>query len=214
MLQYRTVYPETLGLLKELMQLPCLQDFFLVGGTALALQIGHRISVDIDMFSLSEFDSEELLSQLVGQFIISNAVFSKNTLSFDAACHCGRNEIVKVDLIRHSYPLINAVRTIDDIRLLSTEDIVAMKLSAIAGRGFKKDFYDIAYLLDMYSLEEMLTFFKKKYPETNEFQILKSLTYFDDADSTPDPETADKIEWKEIKKKIAHETASYISKLQ
>ena len=85
MLQYRSIYPKTLELLIELMLQSCLQDFFLVGGTALALQIGHRISVDIDMFTPCEFSSRKLLSELEKYFAIVNASAGKNSLSFDGA---------------------------------------------------------------------------------------------------------------------------------
>ena len=155
-----------------------MQDFFLVGRTALALQIGHRISVDIDMFTPCEFSSRKILSELEKHFVIANAASGKNSLSFDGALQGRSNEIVKVDLIRYAYPLINPVRTIDQVRLLSVEDIIPMKLSAVAGRGSKKDFYDIFYLLDMYGLEQMLSLFETKFPQTSKFHILKSLSFF------------------------------------
>ncbi|OPX28418.1 MAG: hypothetical protein B1H09_07845 [Gemmatimonadaceae bacterium 4484_173] len=210
MLQYRSVHKETLELLKQLMAQKSLQDFFLVGGTALALQAGHRISLDIGMFTLKQFDSEELLTELQKQFVISNAATGKNSLSFDAACSTGSNDsFVKVDLIRYSYPLLNPVEQIDGIRMLSIEDIIPMKLSAISGRGAKKDFYDIFYLFHEYGVKEMLSLFKAKYPAVNEFQIIKSLTYFDDADLGQDPQTIEKVSWEEIKTVITREMRSY-----
>ncbi len=202
MLQYRSIYPETLELLKELMLQPCLQDFFLVGGTALALQIGHRISVDIDMFTHYEFSSRKILSELEKHFAIGNASAGKNSLSFDGALQGGNNEIVKVDLIRYSYPLINPVRTVDDIGLLSVEDIIPMKLSAVEERGSKKDFYDIFYLLEMYGLDQMISLFETKFPQTSKFHILKSLAFFSDAESEPDPQTIENTDWTVIKDKI------------
>jgi len=202
MLQYRSIYPKTLELLKELMLQPCLQDFFLVDGTALALQIGHRISVDIDMFTPREFSSRKILSELQKHFAIVNAAAGKNSLSFDGALQGRNNEIVKVDLIRYSCSLINPVRTVDDIRLLSVEDIIPMKLSAVAGRGSKKDFYDIFYLLDMYDLEQMISLFETKFPQTSKFHILKSLAFFSDAESEPDPVTIKNTDWTVIKERI------------
>jgi predicted nucleotidyltransferase component of viral defense system len=187
-----------------------LQDFFLVGGTALALQAGHRISLDIDMFTLAQFDSEELFAELKMQFVVSNAATGKNSLSFDAVCSTGNsNSFVKVDLIRYSYPLLNPIEHIDGIRMLSIEDIIPMKLSAISGRGAKKDFYDIFYLLHKYSVREMLSLFKAKYPAVNEFQIIKSLTYFNDADQEQDPQTMDKVSWEEIKTVITREMKNF-----
>ena len=211
MLQYGTVYPTTLELLKKLMLLPELQDFFLVGGTALALQIGHRISVDIDMFTLNDFDPKALIFKLKKQFAITNITEKQNTLSFDMACFGRENDTVEVDLITYSYPLIKPVIRIDNIRLLSVEDIIAMKLSAVAGRGSKKDFYDIFYLLKSYELEQMLSFFEKKFPDTNKFHILKSLTYFDDADSEPNPQTIENVEWETVKSVITDSVERYMN---
>ena len=205
MLQYRTIDQKTLELLKDLMLLPFLQEFFLVGEMALALQIGHRISVDIDMFTLSEFDSKDLMLELAKQFVLSNVTDRENTLTCDVADKNRENEFVKVDFIRYSYPLINPILKIDNIRLLSVADIIPMKLSAIAGRGAKKDFYDIFYLLKNHRLEEMFSLFENKFPRTNIFQVLKSLTYFDDAESEPDPETIEDIEWSIVKERITAE---------
>ncbi len=211
MLQYRTIYPTTLELLRKLLLLEELQDFFLVGGTALALQLGHRISVDIDMFTLNDFNSDELISKLSKHISISSISKSKNSLSLEVLDTSGNDEVVKIDLIKYSYPLINTVVEIDSIRLLSIEDIIAMKLSAVTGRGAKKDFYDIFFLLKNYNLEVMIKYFKFKFPNTNVFQVLKSLTYFDDADLEPDPITIKNIEWDTVKKTIQEHTALYIS---
>jgi predicted nucleotidyltransferase component of viral defense system len=188
-----------------------LQDFFLVGGTALSLHIGHRISVDIDMFTLVEFDNDEIILWLTKQFTIASITRSRSSLSFDVICDTEKNEVIEVDLIKYSYPLIKPVMETDGIRLLSIEDIIAMKLSAIAGRGAKKDFYDIFFLLKKYSLKVMIEYFEFKFPHTNTFQVLKSLTYFNDADLEPDPITIEKVEWNTVKKTILDSTSFYIS---
>ena len=212
MLQYRTVYPETLELLKKLMTLPELQDFFLVGGTALALQLGHRISIDIDLFTQKDFDTKKLFLKLNKQFKISDLTEDTNTLNFNIIFPEKSDNIIKIDLIKYSYPLINPIFEIDKIRLLSVEDIIPMKLSAVAGRGSKKDFYDIFYLLKSYSLNKMFKLFKKKFPNTNEFHILKSLTYFEDAEIEPNPQMTEKTDWNIVKIKIKEETNRYINK--
>ncbi len=211
MLQYRTVYPKTLELLEELMLLPELQDFFLVGETALALQIGHRISVDIDLFTNNDFDSELLLPKLSKQFTVMNIAVKQNSLSLDIASDDSGSEATEVDLIKYSYPLINPLLEVGSIRLLSIEDISAMKLSAIAGRGSKKDFYDIYYLLLKFSFKELFNFFEIKFPSTNKFQIIKSLTYFNDADLEPDPLTIEEIEWEFVKKSIIEKVEVYLN---
>jgi len=202
MLQYRALYPGTLELLKEMMQVPELQDFFLVGGSALALQIGHRISVDIDLFTQEDFDTQSLFLKLDKLFTISDLTEKSSTLNFNIAYPDKSNNVIKVDLIKYAYPLINPVLDIDNIRLLSIEDIIPMKLSAIAGRGSKKDFYDIFYLLKTYSFKQMFDLFEKKFPNTNTFHVVKSLSYFEDADLEANPQTIDKIDWEEIKQTI------------
>ena len=212
MLQYRTVYPTTLELLRKLMLLPELQDFFLVGGTALALQLGHRISIDIDLFTQKDFDTKKLFSILNKQFEITDLTEDTNTLNFNITFPENSENIVKIDLIKYSYPLINPISNVDKIRLLSVEDIIPMKLSAVAGRGSKKDFYDIFYLFKSYSLEKMFELFKKKFPNTNEFHILKSLTYFEDAEIEPNPQMTEKTDWNIVKTKITNETNRYVNK--
>jgi len=212
MLQYRTVYPKTLELLKKLMIIPELQDFFLVGGTALALQLGHRISIDIDLFTQKNFDTKKLFLKLNNNFDILDLTENANTLNFNIIFPEKSDNIVKIDLIKYSYPLINPILEFDKIRLLSVEDIIPMKLSAIAGRGSKKDFYDIYYLLKSHSLGRMFELFEIKFPNTNEFQILKSLTYFEDAEIEPNPQMVEKTDWNSVKTKIINETNRYINK--
>ena len=212
MLQYRTIYPTTLELLNKLMLLPELKDFFLVGGTALALQLGHRISIDIDLFTQKDFNTKKLFAKLNKQFKISDLNEDTNTLNFNIIFPENSENIIKIDLIKYSYPLINPILEIDKIRLLSVEDIIPMKLSAVAGRGSKKDFYDIFYLLKSYSLAKMFELFKKKFPNTNEFHILKSLTYFEDAEIEPSPQMKEKTDWNIVKSKIRDETNKYIKK--
>lgn len=212
MLQYRTVDPTTLELLRRLMSLNELQDFFLVGGTALALQLGHRISIDIDLFTQKDFDTKSLFSNLEKQFKIIDLTEGTNTLNFNIVYPEKSNNSIKIDLIKYPYPLLNPILEINELRLLSIEDIIPMKLSAIAGRGSKKDFYDIFYLLKSYSIYKMFEFFKRKFPNTNEFHILKSLTYFEDAEIEPNPQMIEKTDWKTVKSKIINETNKYLEK--
>ena len=202
MLQYTTINPTTLELLKLLMQEKCLDDFNLVGGTALALQLGHRISIDLDLFSINEFDSKYILSELGKKFrsveitehpfsIIQKIEYPENTQNF-----------VKVDIVKYPYKLLKQPINLDGIRLLTKEDIIPMKLSAIGSRGSKKDFFDIYFLLKEFNLGEMFTLFEQKFPNVNYFHIVKSLTYFDDADKELNPKTLIKITWEDVKKEI------------
>jgi hypothetical protein len=209
MLERRTVDPKTLELLEELMLLPELQDFCLAGGTALALQTGHRFSVDLDLFTIYDFNAEKLASDLSRRFDVESAAYSGNTLNLSIAVGAS-GAAVEVDLLKFSYPLLKPVVIEGNIRMLSMEDIAAMKLSAIAGRGSKKDFYDIYYLLMKFDLKELLGFFRSKFPSTNTFQIVKSLTYFDDADVEPDPITFEPVEWELVKRAITEKLEKYL----
>ncbi|MEI6823655.1 MAG: nucleotidyl transferase AbiEii/AbiGii toxin family protein [Bacteroidota bacterium] len=202
MLQYTTVLPATLELLKVLMQKKCLANFNLVGGTSLALQIGHRLSIDIDLFTINDFDTSEIVLELKEDLHFDIVQQKPNTLTLNIEYPINSNQFIKVDILKYPYPLINDIIKIDGIRLLSIEDIIPMKLSAISNRGAKKDFYDIYFLLDKYSLKEMLELFSKKFPNINHFHLIKSLTYFNTADEDANPKVFKKLSWEQVKARI------------
>ena len=196
MLQSQTVESNTLELLKSLMQKEYLNSFVLVGGTALALQLGNRESIDLDLFSNTDFASNELLTSLLNDYqILVNNQLSQTLIT--------TINYVKVDFIKFHYPFIRPFLVIENIRMASLEDIAAMKLDAITGRGSKKDFYDLFFLLQHYSIDELFSFYTEKYPHQTTFHVARSLTYFDDADIQPSPIVFDKtITWETVKKKI------------
>ena len=176
MLHQETVEPRTLELLKQLQAEPLLLSFNLVGGTALALRIGHRKSIDLDLFTTEDFDLEELKSMLVQRYGLKVSYERNQTLK-------GFIDGVMIDCIRFNYPHLQSPDIIDGIRLESVPDIIAMKLSAIAQNGTRiKDFIDIAFLSSRYSLNDMLNFYLKKIPNSNALMPLKALTYFEDID--------------------------------
>jgi hypothetical protein len=182
---------------------PLFDRFRLVGGTSLALQIGHRQSIDIDLFGdqeLEEYEISDFLSQ-VGKIQILKK--SKNILIYNV------NDI-KVDFVNYKYPWLNAGISENGFRLASKEDIGAMKLNAIAGRGSKKDFIDLFFLLKDYSLKELVGFYKTKYQDGSEFLVLKSLSYFDDAEIQPDPIMLVEYSWSNIKGVILEATRNYV----
>ena len=196
MLQSQTVESNTLELLKSLMQKEYLDSFVLVGGTALALQLGNRESIDLDLFSNTDFASNDLLTSLLKdyQIVINNQLPQTLITTINH---------VKVDFIKFHYPFIRPFLVIENIRMASLEDIAAMKLDAITGRGSKKDFYDLFFLLQHYSIDELFSFYTEKYPHQTTFHVARSLTYFDDADIQPNPRVFDKtITWEAVKKKI------------
>jgi predicted nucleotidyltransferase component of viral defense system len=195
MLQKQAVKPELLELLEELMLVNEFTNFNLVGGTALALYEGHRLSVDIDLFGRSEISPDlftEILKDKGETTILSQ---SSKILIYVI------NKI-KVDFVDYNFQLLEPVNVIDGIRLVSKKDIAAMKLNAIAGRGSKKDFVDVYQLLNDFSLSEMLTFYAQKYPNGSEFMVLKSLLYFDDAEIEPDPIMLIPATWSQVKERI------------
>lgn len=202
MLQRKTVDTATLELLIDLQGIDSLQDFSLGGGTALALKFGHRISVDLDLFTKQPFDTEEVISAIRHKFEdVSVLNMNRNSLSLSI-------QGVKVDVLSHQYALLEPPEIIESVRFLSTQDIAAMKLSAVAQRGSKKDFFDLIELLSHYSLPQLLTFYGQKYNEDNYFYVLKSMTYFQDAEAEPSPIILNDITWETIKVKITQLVAS------
>lgn len=196
MLQTAVLESGTLAHLKSMMLNPEFNQFTLVGGTALALQLGHRISVDLDLFSPERFSHDTLLYevQTLGKVkeLYRNKIMLQVTL-----------DEVKIDFVYYPYSLIRPVTVIENVRLASIEEIAAMKLSAITGRGVKKDFYDLFFLLKQYNIKQIMGFYIEKYTDRNYFQVSKSLTYFDDADNTDDPVVLKgKVSWAEVKQTI------------
>jgi len=202
MLQYTAVIPTTLELLKFLMQKSSLAHFNLVGGTALALQIGHRLSDDLDLFTINDFNTDEIVTELEKDFNFIIVLKRTNSLILNIEYPKNSKQFIKVDFLKYPYKLLDSLVKFDNIRLLSIIDIIPMKLSAIANRGAKKDFYDIYFLLKKYSIKEMLELFSKKFPNTDNFYILKCLTYFNDAEEDVNPKVFKKISWDKVKQKI------------
>lgn len=206
MLYKETVDQSTLELLTRLQQKDYLKGFYLVGGTALALMMGHRKSIDLDLFSDFSFDAGYLLDNLSTDFSYHLFFSANNTLK-------GSIDQVQVDILAHRYPLVADPIVIENISMLSVEDIAAMKLNAISVSGQRvKDFIDIYYLLDTYTVEEMIVFYKKKYSQFNEVNVLKSLCWFEDVDLSDWPVVLKKpeIKWGTVKKRIKEATNAYL----
>ena len=205
MLQTRTIEPGTLELLKQLMSEPATEPFYLVGGPALALQLGHRLSVDIDLFTLQNFDNNDLIETLSAKFDVSIESEKVNMVVTYI------NEI-KVDFVKMGYPVLFPPLNIEGIRMLDIKDIAPMKLKAIAQRGSKKDFFDIYFLLQQFPLETLLRLFKEKFKQYESFHIVKSLTYFEDAVHYADPVVFDKtVTWPKVKASIREAVNKLIS---
>ena len=160
MLQTQTIEPGTLSLLEQLMDLPSLQEFCLVGGTALALKYGHRISVDLDLFCNKEFNKEQIVTELMKTFG-ENLLYENTRASWAIFCYIHN---VKVDIIHYKHLQIFTTEVEDGCRLYHSLDLMAMKVNAILGRGKKKDFWDMAELLQHYTITECIEAHSKKYP--------------------------------------------------
>lgn len=206
MLQKQAIEPRTFSLLNELMQMEVLSTFNLVGGTALALKFGHRISIDLDLFSKEEFNNENVINQLVetfkDRFVLSSA--------YKVGIFCFIDGI-KVDLVHYSFELLFPIEIIDNVRLVSIQDISAMKTQAILGRGVKKDFYDLHELLNHFSLEQIIEFHKRKYPiQTLSISIPQAIVYFEDANESEEPISLLEISWETIKSNLQKEVNAYL----
>lgn len=209
MLHKSTVDQPALELLIQLQQKDYLKGFYLVGGTALALKMGHRKSIDLDLFSNFSFETAQLLENISADFPFTLFFSANNTLK-------GSINQVQVDILAHRYPLVAEPIIVENISMLSNEDIAAMKLNAISVSGQRvKDFIDIYYLLNSYSVEDMIGFYKKKYAQYNDANVLKSLCWFDDVDLSDWPVLLKTpgLNWESVKNTIVEATRIYLKKL-
>lgn len=204
MLHYEAVDSSTLEVLKALLEIPVFSELRLVGGTSLALQIGHRKSIDIDLFGLLEADEMSISSALRVFDDVVIVQKSENIRIYTI-------EGIKVDIVNYTYPWLVSLKSEDGIRLAQMEDIAAMKMSAITGRGTKKDFVDISFLLQHFTMNQILEFYTRKYYDGSDFLVIKSLTYFDDADQEPDPLMLQKMDWNETKRFIIRKLDDFLN---
>lgn len=192
-----TIDEQTMRVFEKIKKLDILKSFYLAGGTALAIEFGHRKSIDLDFFSKEKFSPVELKRLLpeIGSVI----VFGED----DGTLHCTIDG-VKVSFLRYEYDLLFPVVEFEGVMLADERDIAAMKIDAISSRGSKKDFFDLHVLLKKYQLQELISFFEKKFDniQYNMLHILKSLTFFADAEDEPMPMMLVDDGWKDVKKAI------------
>lgn len=168
-----------------------------MGGTALALQIGHRKSVDIDLFMSDTIDVNDLLAAIRTFTDEVTLLSSSRTMRFL------RVNNVKVDVVAYPYKWIDEPVIEDEIMLASIKDIAAMKIFAITNRGTKKDFIDLYFLLQHFTFQEIIELYKTKYPDAIMFTTLKSLVYFEDAEPEPIPYMFENVSWEQVKTTIS-----------
>ena len=206
MLYYSTVKSTTLDLLKRLMNLSELSTFALAGGTALTLRYGHRISVDLDLFSSVDFDSDFIINVLSKEF---SALVIHSTNNIGIFCYI---DDVKVDFVKyHYFPIIAPIENENGIRILNDCDIIAMKVNAILRRGVKKDFWDIAELMQHYTIENFIDYYMQKYPNQRQLiSIPRALTYFEDAEKSENPICQKDQTWEKVKAIIRSKANEYL----
>ena len=200
-----TIDKRTKSVLEKIAELDFIQDFYLAGGTALAIQLGHRESIDLDFFSHKKFSVKNLKNELslVGNLRVDSE--DEDTLN-------GMLDDVKISFFHYNYNQSFDLIKYDGIFLADERDIAAMKVDTISARGSKKDFVDMYFLMQKYSLSQLIDFFEKKYSniEYNKLHILKSLVYFGDADNDPDPLMLVNFNWDKTKSFLEQEVKKIV----
>lgn len=203
-LHYETVTPRLKGILGDIMKQPIFNPFYLVGGTSLSLRLGHRESVDIDLFTNAPYGSldfsvyEDFFRDTYAYYYCTDKT---NIVGFGRSYYLGEteNDSIKVDLFYRD-EMIDPCDVIDGIRMASLSDITAMKMDVISRRGRKKDFWDLHELLNIYSLAEMLELHKERYEYTHDRdQLIANLVDFFAADQDMAPICLKGKEWELIK---------------
>jgi predicted nucleotidyltransferase component of viral defense system len=176
------------------------KDFYLAGGTALALQIGHRDSVDFDFFSKKDINTKELFNKVKDVFRghkILKIQEEENTLTVII------DDNIDLSFFGYKYKLIKPLIKEEYFNLASIEDIGCMKFSAIIGRKINKDYIDLYYILQKLKLRNLLDAAKRKMPELDSNLIIKNLVYFEDVESSPIKfRNNNKVSLKEVEKYI------------
>lgn len=180
-----------------------IQKAYLAGGTALALQLGHRISYDLDFFTQEEFDEQMLLPEIekISSFQLER--IARKTI-------LGKFQDVKFSIFYYKYPLLYAAKRFGLVNIIDIRDIAAMKIAAIASRGTKRDFVDLYFICkekEIVTLSKVIQLYDKKYKNlaTTKIHIMKSLIYFEDAEADDMPKMLKKVSWEGVKKYFENE---------
>lgn len=202
-LNWNTVAPILKNVLQEIITEPLFKPFRLVGGTALSLQFGHRMSVDIDLFTDNEYGSIDYKD--IREFLELKYPYcaSRNldNVSFGTYFEVGnsKDDFVKIDLYYTDDFIENAIE-IENIKMATANEIIAMKLDVVLRGGRKKDFWDLHYFIDKMSAKEMIDLFKKRYPYNDDYsKIKKQLVEFEIAEVDFEPICLLEKNWEIIK---------------
>lgn len=193
------------SLLERLGETPALKPFYLAGGTGLALQLGHRLSVDLDWFAREEFDGVSLAKELEPTGKIQVIDQKPGTLVAEI-------DRIEIGFYRYDFPLLDPVLEFRGAALASWRDILCMKMTAVGQRSAKRDFVDIYFGLQKgMTLRTLFDLMKKKYEavEYSEYHLLRSLTYFDEIDDEPMPQMLTEVSWAEIQEFVEDQVRSF-----
>lgn len=182
-----------------------LGGFYLAGGTGLALRYGHRLSVDFDLFQPHAFSAADLLAKLGGAAGLSDIETASSTLHLQLRG-------IKVSFLHYPYPLMFPVADLGSLAVADPRDIACMKVDAISSRGTRRDFIDLYVTAQEYGVAQILEWFDVKYAATpfNRVHILKSMTYFRDAEQEPMPHMLAPIQWPEVTEYFTNEAPKLV----
>lgn len=208
MLQTKAIEPITLSILNDLMQLDALKNFYLVGGTAMAMQYGHRLSIDLDLFCNEPLVHETILVELQNKFG-AEFYFAGKHLKVGIFCQISG---VKVDIVYYPHPIIAPIIIEENIRMFGIYDLAAMKVQAILGRGSKKDFFDLEEILKHLTLKDIIQAHTQKFPSQQLLiSIPYAITYFDDAEESETPVSLNGSTWEGTKKTLQKHVRAFLS---
>ncbi len=191
----QVISASTEAALRSLSDAKLLDRFYLAGGTGLALHLGHRLSQDLDLFAAELFDEEVLLQRV--QALAGFSLVAKGPHTLHTTI-----QATKVSFLGYVHPLLFPLSRFLDVAVADARDIACMKVSAIASRGTKRDFIDLYFAARQFSLGNLLQLFDRKYAQAryNRLHLLKSLTFFEDAEKDPKPHMLAGVEWEEVKR--------------
>ncbi|EKE05822.1 MAG: hypothetical protein ACD_19C00176G0044 [uncultured bacterium] len=203
----KTLLPDTVRAIKLVSKVQIVKDAYLAGGTALALRLGHRISVDLDFFTQEELEENILLADLE-----QLSEFKKDGVAWRTVW--GMIEETKFSLFYYKYPLLEKTTEFMGINVLDLKDIAAMKVSALGDRGTKRDFIDLYFLSKTYSLDEMLKLYDQKFSDLEDklYHLIRSFDYFVDAETDPLPNMLIDVSWNDVKE-FFHSESMRLAKL-
>jgi hypothetical protein len=194
------ISPEIAGIARRLSEVETLQHFYLAGGTALGLYFGHRRSVDLDFFNSERFTEDVLIAAI--QSLPEVSVISKSSQTVYL-----RVSDTKVSFIWYGYPLLFPLQRFEGLAIADAQDIACMKISALAGRGSRRDFVDLYVAAREYGLQHLLDLFQRKFAQANysSVHLRKALTYFEDAEQEPIPDILATVSWEKVKELFVRE---------